>query len=130
MRRLLVLIIFIILSVFAYLLWLNNRTVHVIDAHYDMGGAQIIVNNLPITNSAKISWWQHNQQEIRKKYHIPDKYMDPMLITVYAFGNGYQEEGKEDRMCFEDMPPPRNCIDKDILMMIWHNRDGSIKYNF
>jgi len=131
MKRLLVVIIFIVISGFAYFSWLNNRPVKVIDAHYEKGGgAQIIVDKLPITNAAKIAWWKHNQEEIRKKHHIPDNYMDPMLITIYAWGNGYQEEGKEDRRCFDDISPPRNCLDKDILMMIWHNRDNSIKYNF
>ncbi len=53
-----------------------------------------------------------------------------MLIVIYAFGEGYQEEGKKDRRCFEDMAPPRNCIDKNILMMIWRTRDGGVEYDF
>ncbi|WP_341844372.1 DUF943 family protein [Kosakonia oryziphila] len=71
-----------------------------------------------------------NQNKILKKYNIPTGDKTPVLIVIYAFGDGYQEEGKEDRPCFSDIKPPKNCIDKNILMMIWRTRDGGVKYQF
>lgn len=113
-----------------YYISLGERDVAVIDAHYDGSTAAVIVDGLPFTESDKIDWWKNNQERIREKYRIPSGDTGPFLITVYAFGDGYKEEGKEDRMCFSDMKPPRNCIDKNILMMVWRTREGGVKYEF
>ncbi|MFE8103909.1 DUF943 family protein [Brenneria goodwinii] len=128
--RLLVALIFVALSGVACYLFLNNRAVNVIAVHYDGNTAQVLVDRLPFTDSARINWWQHSQGQIRKKYNIPNGEEGPFFITIYDFGDGYKEEGKEDRRCFSDVKPPRNCIDKNILMMIRRTRDGNIQYDF
>ncbi|MEW5289077.1 DUF943 family protein [Erwinia papayae] len=130
MKRILFGCLFVVLIAIGTFFWLNNRSVTVIDGHYVRGSAQVIVDRLPLLDSSRIKWWEDNQKAIRAKYHIPQKGKDPMLIVIYAFGEGYQEEGKKDRRCFEDMAPPRNCIDKNILMMIWRTRDGGVEYDF
>lgn len=112
-----------------YYYFCRDPKVTVINSYYDGSTARVIVDALPFTESAKIEWWQHNQDQIRRKYHIPAGTQGPFLITIYAFGEGYQEEVKEDRLCFPNVEPPRNCIDKNILMMIWRTREGGIKYN-
>ncbi|WLI76648.1 DUF943 family protein [Kosakonia sp. H02] len=128
--RIFVIAVLVALLGFFYSLFLGERAVTVIDAHYDGSTAQVIVDGLPFTKSKKIAWWRSNEDQIRGKYHIPSGDTGPFLITVYAFGDGYKEEGKEDRLCFHDVKPPRNCIDKNILMMIWRTREGSVKYEF
>ncbi|QKJ87817.1 DUF943 family protein [Paramixta manurensis] len=129
MRNFIISALVLLLCILSYL-FIGKQTVSVIDAHYDGSTAQIIVNRLPITESGKIDWWRDHQQKILEKYNIPSGNKRPFLITVYAFGDGYKEEGKEDRRCFTDIKPPKNCIDKNILMMIWRTRDGSVKYQF
>ncbi|WP_061322745.1 DUF943 family protein [Serratia rubidaea] len=113
-----------------YYIFLAESDVAVIDAHYDGSTAAVIVDRLPSAEAEKIAWWKSNQQKIREKYRIPSGGTGPFLIMVYAFGEGYKEEGKEDRVCFSDMKPPRNCIDKNILMMVWRTREGGVKYEF
>ncbi|MCX8956765.1 DUF943 family protein [Erwinia psidii] len=130
MKRVTSIAVFILVVTGFYFFINDKRTVKVIDAHYDGSTAQVIVDRLPFTESDKINWWQSNQGEIRKKYHIPTGGSGPFLIFIYGFGKGYQEEGKKDRACFEDIPSPKNCIDKDILMTIWRTRDGGVKYDF
>jgi len=129
MRKLIVLLLTLLLCV-AFFLFNEKKDVSVIDAHYDGSTAQIIVDKLPLTEAAKISWWKQNQNEILENYKIPTGDKVPFLIAIYAYGNGYQEEGKEDRLCFSDIKSPKNCIDKNILMMIWRTRDGGVKYQF
>ncbi|WP_276308270.1 DUF943 family protein [Mixta theicola] len=65
----------------------------------------------------------------QNKYHIPkpDGSGD-YSIAVWRFGDGYKELGKYDRLCFDDMPPPKNCIEKDRLMYITLTRDGEVSY--
>ena len=113
-----------------YYTFVGGKDVAVIDAHYDGSTAQVIVDGLPSTESEKIVWWQNNQDQIRGKYHIPSGNTGPFLIIVYAFGEGYKEAGEEDRLCFRSVKPPQNCIDKNILMMIWRTREGSVRYEF
>ncbi|WP_414147377.1 DUF943 family protein [Erwinia sp. BNK-24-b] len=130
MKRHIVIIVIAALAIYFFSSFLNRQDVTVIDAHYDGHTAQIIVDRLPFSKSAKIDWWLSNQGKIRSKYRIPSGNKGPFLIAVFAFGEGYQEEGKEDRLCFNDIKPPRNCIDKNILMTIWRTRDGGVKYEF
>lgn len=129
MRKLVILSLAIALCIIGYLFTVKPN-VSIIAAHYDGSTAQIIVNKLPSTDSNKINWWQRNQNEILEKYNIPTGDKIPFLIVIYAFGDGYQVEGKEDRLCFSDIKPPKNCIDKKILMMIWRTRAGGVKYQF
>ena len=113
-----------------YYTFVGGKDVAVIDAHYDGSTAQVIVDGLPSTESEKIVWWQNNQDQIRGKYHIPSDNTGPFLIIVYAFGDGYKEAGKEDQLCFRSVRSSQNCIDKNILMMIWRTREGSVRYEF
>lgn len=129
MRKLVILSLAIALCFIGYLFTVKSN-VSIIAAHYDGSTAQIIVNKLPLTDSNKINWWQRNQNEILENYNIPTGDKIPFLIVIYAFGDGYQVEAKEDRLCFSDIKPPKNCIDKKILMMIWRTRDGGVKYQF
>ena len=128
MRKAAIAISIVLLVCFYF--YINRQDVVVIDTHYNGHTAQVLVDRLPFTDSAKILWWDKNQDEIRQKYHIPTGDAGPFLITVYAFGDGYKEEGEEDRRCFEEVKPPRNCIDKNILMSIWTTREGGVKYKF
>lgn len=129
MRKLVIFLLAVVLCIIGYLFTVKPD-VSVIGAHYDGSTAQIIVNKLPFTDSKKINWWQKNKNEILKKYNIPTGDKIPFLIVIYAFGDGYQIEDKKDRLCFSDIKPPKNCIDKKILMMIWRTRDGGVKYQF
>ncbi|WP_130098529.1 DUF943 family protein [Siccibacter turicensis] len=108
----------------------QDKPVKVINVSFDGYTAQIVVDQLPFSESGKMAWWQRSQKQIRNKYAIPSDNTGPFLITVYAFGKGYQKEGDEDRLCFRNITPPRNCIDKNILMMIWRTREGGTRYDF
>lgn len=129
MRKLIVFVFIILLCTLCYRLT-GKHNISIVNAHYDGSTAKIIVDKLPLTEAEKIGWWQKNQHSVLEKYNIPTDDKSPFLIVIYAFGNGYQVEGKEDRLCFPDITPPKNCIDKNILMTIWRARDGSVKYQF
>lgn len=130
MRNLRVIVITIVIIAFCLYSYLNNREVKVIDAHHNKYTAEILVDHLPFSKSASIDWWLNNQDEIRSKYKIPFGEKGPIFITIYAFGDGYKEEGKKDRLCFDDVKPPKNCIDKDILMSVNRTRNGDTEFGF
>lgn len=90
----------------------------------------LATDRLPLSDSAIINWWQKNQSSIREKYHISAAEAGPLFMTIYAFGDGYKEEGQEDRLYFDGVKPPRNCIDKNIFMSVNRTRDGDTTFSF
>ncbi|WP_024558206.1 DUF943 family protein [Franconibacter pulveris 1160] len=112
-------------------LYLNRGGVKIIDGHGNKWTASVIVDRLPLSESSKIEWWLQNKESIVAKYHFkPDNPADRLTYYIYSFGDGYQEEENEDRLCFEDMKPPKNCIDKNLLMVVSKTRNGDIEFRF
>ncbi|KGT95100.1 membrane protein [Erwinia typographi] len=131
MKKLPIVFAALVIIVTGSYLYLNRRDVRVIAAHHGEYTAQILVDRLPLSKSDSIAWWIENKSEILSKYHIvPDEDGGPKFITIFAFGKGYQEPSQEDRLCFEDVTPPKNCIDKDILMAVHVTRNGDTKFSF
>lgn len=112
----------IIASIFL-LNYLNHDNVAIKSIHHGEFTAQILVNDLPLSSSAKIGWWIKNGKTLAEKYPLNGK-----DIYIYVWGDGDQEEGKADRLCFADIAPPRNCIDKNILMSVSQTRSGNTEY--
>jgi hypothetical protein len=129
MKRLLIISVVLVVIASGVYFYLNSRDVKVIDAHLTPYSAVIIVNHLPLSTSVSIDWWLKNKSAIYSKYNIPPSDAGgPESITFFAFGEGYQELGREDRLCFADMAPPKNCIDKGILMQISRTRNGDTQF--
>ena len=129
MKKLLIILAVLMFMASGVYFYLNGREVKVIDAHHGPYSADIIVNHLPLSTSVSIDWWLKNKSAIYLKYKIlPSDAGGPESITFFAFGEGYQELGREDRLCFADMKPPKNCIDKGILMQIGRTRYGDTQF--
>lgn len=61
---------------------------------------------------------------LKDKHGIPEPDSDGhFYVTFWLFGEGYKEEGKNDRLCFNDMNPPVNCIEKDRVFSISSSRN-------
>lgn len=124
-------LIFIMIMAMGIYLYLDNRRVNIIDAHHGIYSAAILVDHLPVTASSAINWWLENQNAIREKYHIPSEEAGgPTNFTIFAFGDGYQKEDENDMLCFDDVPPPENCIVKEILLTVGRNREGNTRFAF
>ncbi|WP_312632962.1 DUF943 family protein [Pseudescherichia sp.] len=109
----------------------ENSAVNIIAIHQAKYTAEILVDRLPLTERSRIKWWVGNRKEIEGKYRIVSfENGGPDYITIYKFGDGYKKEGKEDRLCFDDMDTETNCIDKDILMTISRTREGLERFTF
>lgn len=102
---------------------MNHDNVAIKSIHHGEFTAQILVNDLPLSSSTKICWWIKNGKTLAEKYPLNGK-----DIYIYPWGDGYQEEGKADRLCFADIAPPRNCIDKNILMSVSKTQSGNTEY--
>lgn len=66
---------------------------------------------------------------LKEKYDIPKPSSSGYFTVVFwDFGDGYKEEGKYDRLCFEDMKPPINCIEKDAIFSVDKSRNMGIMF--
>ncbi|WP_016671583.1 DUF943 family protein, partial [Yersinia pestis] len=50
-------------------------------------------------------------------------------VIFWDFGDGYKEEGKYDRRCFDDMKTSKNCIDKNKVFSVENDRDKDILFS-
>ncbi|WP_041411747.1 DUF943 family protein [Serratia sp. FGI94] len=102
-----------------YVSWLLLRPVDIIATHENRHFSSVLVNNFPLTTKGKIEWWLQNKDMLKERYGIPKpaSYGD-FSITFWLFGDGYKEEGKYDRRCFDDMKTKVNCIEKDIVFSV------------
>ena len=110
-------------------LTLRCQKVSVIATHQCYNRSDILVDRLPWSDKGKIKWWQNNKTFFQERYDIPKPDITGgYSIAIWRFGDGYKALEKYDRLCFEDMPPPNNCIEKDRLMYITLTRNGEVSY--
>lgn len=97
--------------------------------HRSRGFSDILVRNFPFTDEGKINWWLENKKMLEKEYQTPKPDIDgSFYLTFWLFGEGYKEEGKYDRLCFKDMKPPINCIEKDRVFSVQTGRKGNLLF--
>ncbi|WP_144818402.1 MULTISPECIES: DUF943 family protein [Enterobacteriaceae] len=115
-----------------YLLWLLLRPVKIVDVHKDGDISHILVKSFPLTDKGKINWWLENEKRIKIHYNLPQSESQKSFTVIFwDFGNGYKEKGdesKDDRFCFSDLLPPKNCIDKSKLFYISSGKDTGISF--
>lgn len=88
----------------------------------------LAVKGVPFFTKSKLSWWLDNKNHLISQYKVD--FTDPNeqpSVYIYDFGDGFKKEEMKDRLCFDSVSPPNNCIDKNIAMVISQLRNGEIK---
>ncbi|WNJ82166.1 DUF943 family protein [Cedecea neteri] len=116
---------------FCYGQWFFFRPVEIVAVHQRNTYSSILVKNLPFTKKGKINWWLENKEMLKAKYDIPrPASYGGYTIIFWLFGEGYKEEGKYDRLCFDDMKTKVNCIDKDSVFSIDYSKNMGLEFTF
>lgn len=117
-------------GIISYCLWLSLRPVEIIAIHRDGNFSDVLVRNFPFTDKGKMSWWLKNKSILEEKYNIPQpKKNGNFTVIFWLFGEGYKETDGYDRLCFDDTPPPLNCIDKHRAFSASHSRNMGLSFN-
>ncbi|MDH2911753.1 DUF943 family protein [Kosakonia sp. HypNH10] len=103
--------------------------VKIIAIHKDNYAPVVVVDQLPLSDAKKIAWWRDESKNILANEDDAQIHNRALNYYIYRFGEGYQESGKEDRLCFDDMKEPKNCLDKDILMIVRYRKNGDIQFD-
>ena len=113
----------------SYFLWPLFRPVVIVAIHENGEFSSVLVKNFPFTDRGKINWWLKNKDILKEKYNIPQPAKDGFFsIIFWDFADGYKEEGKSDRRCFNDMKPPKNCIDKNRVFSVSDSKNMGITF--
>jgi len=127
--RVFYMISFIACTYFAYIFWLYLRPVEIISVHQEENYISVLVKNFPFTDKGPINWWQSNKDMLKNRYNIPKPASyEGFTIIFWDYGDGYKEEGKYDRLCYSDVKPPKNCIDKNMLLYITYTKSSGISF--
>lgn len=130
-RKVIIFIFAIVMLVFFYLFFFNSPKVFAI--HGSGSDKELLVKNMPFTDSDKIKWWDNNGD---KFVSSPETYN----VSIWNFDGKYQRIAPKNSglfpdhdidylLCFDDMKTEENCIDKsNWLMDISKTKDGYTYY--
>ncbi|MFC6376711.1 DUF943 family protein [Tatumella sp. JGM118] len=129
MKKILLIIFTTVAALISYLVWLTCRPVEIIAVHKKDNYSSVLVNDFPFTDKGRINWWQKNKQMLKNSYGVPRPDTDGFFTVIFwDFGDGYKEEGKYDRLCFDDMNPPANCIEKNKVFTVNYGRNMGLYF--
>ncbi|MCT4702507.1 DUF943 family protein [Enterobacteriaceae bacterium H20N1] len=112
-----------------YFLWLLLRPIEIIAVHKNGSHSYVLVKNFPFTDNGKISWWLKNKDSLKNQYDIPNPApYGSFTVVFWDFGGGYKEHGKYDRLCFDDMNPPINCIEKNKIFSVSNSKNMGLTF--
>jgi len=127
LKKIILALSFFVSLLLACVLWLSLRTVEIVAVHKDGNYSSVLVKNFPITDKGKIDWWLENKDMLKKEYDVPAPDNDGFFeIIFWNFDKGYKETDGYDNLCFSDMKPPMNCIEKDKVFTVWNDRSKHI----
>ncbi|MDU5783425.1 MAG: DUF943 family protein [Pantoea sp.] len=128
-KKILILFLLAVCLLLSYWIWLCLRPVDIVAVHQENNYSDVLVRSFPPTDKGKIAWWLKNKDMLKEKYDIPKPSSSGYFTVVFwDFGDGYKEEGKYDRLCFKDMKPPINCIEKDAIFSVDKSRNMGIMF--
>ena len=105
----------------------------VLAIHASEANKELLVKNIPFTDSDKIEWWDNNGV---KTISSPETYN----VSIWKFDGKYQKRAPRNSgvfpdhdtdylLCFDDMKTEENCIDKSTwIMEITKTKDGYTYY--
>ena len=129
--RILIFIISVIILAFIYFISFNSP--EVLAVHGSVSNKELLVKNIPFTDSQKIKWWDNNGA---KTIYAPETYS----VSIWKFDGKYQKLAPKNSglfpdhdtdylLCFNDMKTEENCIDKSNWVMdITKTKDGYTYY--
>lgn len=128
-KKILILFFLAVCILLGYWAWLCLRPVEIVAVHQENNYSDVLVRNFPPTDNGKISWWLENKDMLKEKYGIPKPDSDGLSTVIFwYFGDGYKEEGKDDRLCFDDMEPPKNCIEKNRVFSVSDSKNMGLSF--
>lgn len=128
MKKTTIILIVIAASVLGFFFLKELTSIEVMAVDKTPNTVLIAVKGLPSSTKSKLSWWLDNKSLLISEYKLDFTEPDEQpSIYIHDFGDGFKKEEMRDRLCFDSVSPPNNCIDKNIAMVISQLRNGETK---
>lgn len=118
-RKMLSIAVVIFISTALYNLWtLRKVNVLYIDSYKDVM-LDMVVDHLPLTDKGRIEWFLENKNQLQKNH--PEFNQNTVEIIFLGIGEGFmslRENPHEDLLCYDSLKQEKNCIEKDVLMVV------------
>lgn len=130
-KKIIIFIVALAILLLFYVSFLSSPKVLAI--HGPEANKELLVKNMPFTDSDKIEWWDNNGV---KTISSPETYN----VSIWKFDGKYQKLAPRNSgafpdhdtdylLCFDDMKTEENCIDKSTwIMEITKTKDGYTYY--
>lgn len=130
-KKIIIFMFAVIICAFFYLFYFDSTKV--LAVHGSGSNKELLVKNMPYTDSDKIKWWDKDGDKIISS---PETYN----VSIWNFDGKYQKLAPKNSglfpdhdidylLCFDDMKTEENCIDKsNWLMDITKTKDGYTYY--
>ncbi|MFC6376716.1 DUF943 family protein [Tatumella terrea] len=94
---------------------------------------EVLIKNIPFTDSEKIKWWERNSEKFFNKSQV-------YSVSLWRFDGTYLKLAPKDSglfpdhdtdylLCFDDVKSDKSCIDKsNWIMDITKSKDGHTYY--
>ena len=93
---------------------LSLRPVEIIAIHTEGRFSDVLLKNPPLTESGMIRWWQDNRVQLKHQYNLPQTDENGNFTMIFwDLAGGLKPEKIDDSICFPQLKPPANCIDKN-----------------
>lgn len=129
-------ILFLIVFISIYYAYKFFHPATVVGVFPAEGRVRVVVEDLPFSDPGRLAWWKRNKKLLNEKYGVPiDSSQRRVYISFWNFGDGFKEMPEHvsrwssettDLLCFEEMKVKKNCIDKDMEMVIFNTMAGNI----
>ncbi len=128
-RRVCLLLLLLAAIFTGYVACRDLQPVKIIAVHNEGNFSDILVKNFPVTERGRIDWWLKNKDMLKEKFHIPEPASNGFFfVKVWDFAAGYMEQGKYDRLCFDEMKTKTNCIEKNSLMLVRNDGENEVSF--
>ncbi|QKJ85073.1 DUF943 family protein [Paramixta manurensis] len=128
-----------VIFIIVYGLIVLLRPTEIITVYQSDSFSRILVKNPPLTDRAKIAWWQKNQEILKNQYHVPqpEASYGSWNVSVWNIGNGFKEREEStfldffptSQRCFDEIKATKNCINYDRVITIVKTVNGITRFS-
>ena len=116
----------------------HTRPARVVYVSSEQNISDVVAVNLPDTDASLLAWWKNNRDALRTNFNIPrpDSADGSWTIVFWNYGDGFKASNEhespflnpfyKETYCFDSIKSDRNCIDKDIAMMVSQSTNGAV----
>ena len=110
-----------------FIIWLCLHPVEIIATKLHGLFSHVLLKNPPLTESGMVRWWQGNRERLKQQYNLPQTDENGNYEMIFwDLAGGLKPEKIDDSICFPQLKPPANCIDKNKRLWVSNSQNRGL----